>query len=260
MWRRHLLRRVAALTHCRIAFCVEIADAGGRIGERLLSGEDVGWDSESERCTLLSGVTAVPLSFSPLWNAFVGAMGNRRELTALQPALIDPRRWHASEMYDRFIRPTGIGEGLMSAVRLERTGTWDHWCICNNRGDPPPGPRERRLVALVHDQIAQMLERAELTNWSDRTTADLTTKRRQVLHLLLEGRSKKEIASAVGRSQPTVHEHVEHLYRHFGVNSKAKLAAYFLRRRAVPGPTRRPPLSSPQAWLTANPKSSRAFL
>lgn len=248
-WRRHMLRRIAALTRCRLAFSVEISARGGGIGEQLLSGEDVGWNSESERQVLLSGLTAIPLSFSPLWNAFVSVMANRKELTALQPTLIDSRQWHASQMYDRFIRPTGIGEGLMSAVRIERTGTWDHWCICNDRSDLPPGPRERDLIALVHEQIARMLECGELTNWRDRSTAGLSARRREVLRLLLEGRAEKEIASLVGRSPPTVHEHIEYLYRHFGVNSRAKLTAYFLRRRAAPDPTRIPPLSSPQTWL-----------
>jgi len=255
-WRRHLLRRLAALTHCRLAFCIEVSEQSGRIGEQLLFGEDVGWNSDSERNTLLTGLTVVPLSFSPLWNAFVGAAANRRELTALQPALIDSRLWHASEMYDRFIRPTGIGEGLMSAVRLERRGTWDHWCICNDRNDPSPSFREEQLVALVHERIAQMIERRELASWDDRSMADLSAKRVKLVRLLLDGRSEKEIALAMGRSLPTVHEHIQYLYRHFGVNTRAKLMAYFLRHRADPDPTRCPPLSSPQTWLVTRRKAS----
>jgi hypothetical protein len=119
-WRRHLLRRVAELTNCRVAFRMDLSDEDGRIGERLLSGEDVGWDSESGRRTLIRGLTASAGSFSPMWNAFASALANRRELTALQPALIEQRRWHASEVYDSCVRPTRIGEGLMSAVRVPR--------------------------------------------------------------------------------------------------------------------------------------------
>lgn len=250
-WRRHLLRRLAALTHCRLAFSVEVSGENGRLGEQLLSGEDVGWNSESERRTLLTGITAVPLSFSPMWNAFASRVADRRGFTVLQRDLIDSRRWRQSEMYDRFVRPTGIGEALMSAVRMDRTGSWDHWCICSDRSDRPPGAREMHLVALVHEQVVRMLERRELADWCDRSMAELSAKRRQVLRLLLEGRSEKEIALAMLRSPPTVHEHIEHVYEHFGVNSRAKLAAYFLRRRAAPAPTRSPPLSTPQAWLTA---------
>ena len=58
-WRRHLLRRLAALTHCRLAFCIEVSEQSGRIGEQLLFGEDVGWNSDSERNMLLTGLTVV---------------------------------------------------------------------------------------------------------------------------------------------------------------------------------------------------------
>ena len=149
-----------------------------------------------------------------------------------------------------------LGEGLMSAVRLERSGTWDHWCICNDRGDPPPGLREKRLVALLHDWVAQMIERRELTRGDDRSTAGLSAKRLKLLALVLEGRAEKEIAAAMSRSLPTVHEHIQCLYHHFGVNGRAQLMAYFLRHRAAPDPTRRPPLSSPQAWLVTQRKVS----
>jgi len=59
----------------------------------------------------------------------------------------------------------------------------------------------------------------------------------------------------MGRSLPTVHEHIQYLYRHFGVNTRAKLMAYFLRHRADPDPTRRPPLSLPQKWLVTRRKA-----
>jgi DNA-binding CsgD family transcriptional regulator len=251
-WRRHLLQRVAALTHCRVAFSTEVCDENGRIGERLMSGEDVGWDSEGERRTVLEGLTDVPLAFSPLWTSFTRAMAKRSELTALQPALIDTRRWYASEMYDRYVRPTRVGEGLMSAVRLPGTGTWDHWCICNDRVDPPPSARERHLVALLHDQIAPMVGR-ELTTWRDCSMEGLSARRRDVLRLLLDGLSEKEIASAMHRSKPSVHEHIDYLYRHFGVNSRAKLAAYFLRRHALPYRFRDPPFLSPRVWVAMMP-------
>lgn len=66
-----------------------------------LSAEDLGWETDRERRIMVEGFTAVPLSFSPLWSSFVRVLANRPGLTALQPALVDERRWHRSEMYDR---------------------------------------------------------------------------------------------------------------------------------------------------------------
>jgi DNA-binding CsgD family transcriptional regulator len=258
-WRRHLLQRVAALTHSRAAFSMELCDENGGIGARVTSAEDVGWDTESERRTVLEGLTDRPLAFSPLWTCFARAMSKRSELTALQPALIDTPQWHASEMYDRYVRPTRIGEGLMSAVRVPGIGAWDHWCICNDRADRPPGVRERHLVALLHDQIAPLIGR-ELTTWRDRSVDGLSARRRNVLWLLLDGHSEKAIASAMHRSRPSIHEHIGYLYRHFGVNSRAELAAYFVRRHARPDSSRYPPFLSPQAWVAKRPPGPGSLL
>ena len=60
---------------------------------------------------------------------------------------------------------------------------------------------------------------------------NLSTRQRQVLALLLEGASDKEIASGLHISRATAHEHVLTLFRHFGVNSRAKLLACFIRRK-----------------------------
>jgi hypothetical protein len=54
---------------------------------------------------------------------------------------------------------------------------------------------------------------------------------------MLEGDSEKQIAARLGLSQPTTHQYVTALYRHFGVQSRAQLFAHFLRRIAY-GPWR----------------------
>jgi DNA-binding CsgD family transcriptional regulator len=44
----------------------------------------------------------------------------------------------------------------------------------------------------------------------------------------------------LGLSLPTVNEHLQHIYRHFHVNTRAALLAYFVRREpgAPPSSTR----------------------
>jgi len=51
--------------------------------------------------------------------------------------------------------------------------------------------------------------------------------------LLLEGRSEKEVASALKLSARTVHDYVMMLYEHFQVSSRAELLAYFIRREPL---------------------------
>ena len=61
-------------------------------------------------------------------------------------------------------------------------------------------------------------------------TPPLPPRAREVLDLLLQGLSEKEIAARLGLRPSTVHDHVKRLYAHFGVGSRAELMAYFLRR------------------------------
>jgi DNA-binding NarL/FixJ family response regulator len=53
---------------------------------------------------------------------------------------------------------------------------------------------------------------------------------RETLELLLSGRDRQEIADAMRLSDHTVHEYVRAIYKHYGVNSRAKLMALWVRR------------------------------
>lgn len=56
-------------------------------------------------------------------------------------------------------------------------------------------------------------------------TATLTSAELRVLHLVQLGLSNKEIASALGRAEPTIKNQVSSCLRKFGVPSRARLMA-----------------------------------
>ncbi len=56
----------------------------------------------------------------------------------------------------------------------------------------------------------------------------LTPTERQVVQLLLTDKSEKEIASDLGQSPHTTHDHVKEIYRKFNVNGRAALMAVWL--------------------------------
>jgi two-component system nitrate/nitrite response regulator NarL len=60
---------------------------------------------------------------------------------------------------------------------------------------------------------------------------DLPLRKRQILRLLLSGEPEKSIASRLGVSIHTVHVHVQHLYRRYGVSCRPELTALFVERR-----------------------------
>jgi len=64
----------------------------------------------------------------------------------------------------------------------------------------------------------------------------LTRRMRQILELLVQGQSEKEVAHHLGLSPHTVHIHVTRMYTRLGVNSRAELLARFYRQEPASNP------------------------
>jgi RNA polymerase sigma factor (sigma-70 family) len=58
---------------------------------------------------------------------------------------------------------------------------------------------------------------------------DLTEREREVLNLVVEGRTNKEIASGLNITERTVEQHLTHIYRKLGVSSRSEALIYVLR-------------------------------
>ena len=82
---------------------------------------------------------------------------------------------------------------------------------------------ERVFVNIVFERLAQKEQLQACYASTDR----LAKRQRQVLNLLLGGKSLKEIAAILGISHHTVNDYSKSLYRHFAVHSRAELAAHF---------------------------------
>lgn len=72
--------------------------------------------------------------------------------------------------------------------------------------------------------------REPLGSFTDPSPLDLPPRPRQVLRCLLEGDSNKQVARRLGISQDTVKEHVNRIFRHFGVQSRQELLARWIQR------------------------------
>ena len=59
----------------------------------------------------------------------------------------------------------------------------------------------------------------------------LAPRQKQVLALLMQGNSEKQIAQALGLSPHTVHVYIRTVYRSFNVNSRGELLAVMLKSR-----------------------------
>ena len=88
-----------------------------------------------------------------------------------------------------------------------------------------------RAVAEAREVLADALSPRESTNRG--SPAGLTPREREVLRLLVEGRSDKEIAAALFVGPRTVQTHVANLFAKLGVNARAEAAAVAVRRGFV---------------------------
>ena len=75
--------------------------------------------------------------------------------------------------------------------------------------------------------IAAEGERSRTTR--DRDAGKLTPREREVLRLLVEGRSNPEIAAALFVSPRTAETHVTHILAKLGVTTRAEAAAHAVR-------------------------------
>lgn len=86
--------------------------------------------------------------------------------------------------------------------------------------DPEANERLTRIMTLVGD-VDGLIGKGK---FSDRPISTLSLREREVFALLVQGRSNREIASALFISPVTVKVHVRHIFEKLGVRSRAEAA------------------------------------
>jgi non-specific serine/threonine protein kinase len=88
--------------------------------------------------------------------------------------------------------------------------------------------RSEEVIAEV-ERVLVAAEALGAGTTSDRDDAQLTPREREVLRLLVEGRSNPEIAAALFISPRTAETHVTHILAKLGVTTRAEAAAHAVR-------------------------------
>jgi len=154
-------------------------------------------------------------------------------VTLARDQVTSAAEYHASQSYLSFRRQIGCDDYVVSIRIVNVPRRPEAISIDRPPSAPRFGPREVELLKLLHDEIAPLIGVRLATE--DQLCRDGLSKRlNETLTLLLEGRSEKEVASALSLSVKTVHDYVSMLYEHFEVSSRAELLAYFIRRVPVP--------------------------
>ena len=90
--------------------------------------------------------------------------------------------------------------------------------------------------AQLHPEVARRLMQTVTTPRKIEAVTQLTDREREVLHLLAEGRSNKEIARSLVVSERTVKGHVSNILGKLGLQDRTQAALYAVRHGLAPEP------------------------
>lgn len=160
--------------------------------------------------------------------SYVGAaIGRATPLTRRDEQILPPGTLHYNTVVDGLWERAGFDSFVLTAWPLQ-AGGFSGIGVYRKVGKPGFGPRETRIAHIVLTEIPWLHE----DGWGDErgdTLSRLPRRQREILQLLVQGRSRKEIAVDLALSLNTVHGYVRDIYRHFGVNSHATLMRRFSR-------------------------------
>lgn len=231
-WAERLNEGLRSLLRAQVVIASELTGLGSGEPDEAVGVSRTGWANDDAERRWRDYAAKGPAEQKPEYPVITKMFGRERERgVTLTRDMIwgGPAVWERSRAFNEVHRACGIDDYIFSVRQLPRAQTvstlWVHRAV----GEPSFTPRERRLLALLHDQVAALVGGA-LASGAEPGLRDLPRRPRQVLGYLLEGLSEKETAAAMGLSKPTVHEHATRLYRHFDVSSRAELLARFIGR------------------------------
>jgi DNA-binding CsgD family transcriptional regulator len=233
VWREHLLNGACSILGGRSGFIV--ADPGGEEGRfgKLAPVAIVGLNDEFAKRlrTTVTQAAGQPRSVQGPGADVIGAeLKKNGWLTATRDELADPAAYHASQEYLELRKPMDLDDFLLSVRFVDVPRRAEAITIDRPHGADPFGPRETTLLKLLHDEIAPLIG-VRLATEDHLSRDGLSRRLREALSLLLDGKSEKEVAAAMGIGSRTVHEYVTAIYEHFRVSSRPELLAYFVRRQ-----------------------------
>jgi len=129
----------------------------------------------------------------------------------------------------------GTDHQLVSVYQVADTGGVSVIALQRAVGERDFTPREQTLLNFFHAELGRLIGRS-LVSATEPSPEGLSPRLSQTLACLLEGDSEKQVAARLSLSRDTTHQYVTALYRHFGVQSRAQLLAYALKRAGVGWP------------------------
>jgi DNA-binding CsgD family transcriptional regulator len=232
-WQRHLCQGLATITGGGYVACGASPSSPERATTLTGMEADGPWqtsDFESRFRGWLRNPQADPNNHFVENEPFARFLALREPVFAgLRSDLMPDDEWEALPYTHERWRPEGLDDGLFGRLWVPVVGALFTVTETAYVGEPRFRRRHTNLLAALLRELHLHLGRALLLT-TQPNLHGLSPRRREVLSALLEGDSEKQVALRLGIHVTTVHDHVKALHSHFGVNSRAELLAYFLRR------------------------------
>jgi DNA-binding CsgD family transcriptional regulator len=139
---------------------------------------------------------------------------------------MDPDDHFAQKGVKEMWQDAGIGDLMISACPV-KSGGLSGIGIYREIGRPEFDLRNARMAHIVLAEVPWLHEIDADGASGEMILPKLSPRRRAVLNLVLEGRSRKDMAAELGISIHTMDGYVKDIFRHFGVHSQAELIARF---------------------------------
>lgn len=152
------------------------------------------------------------------------AVTQRLPMTRRDQQLFD--EWpEGSEAYRKWVDDAHLRSHILMAWPLE-TGGYSSVGLFRESHRPFFGPRETRIAHILLTEIPWLHEEG----WGEErgeSLLRLAKRPREILSLLVQGRSRPQIADDLGVSIHTVNGYVRDIFKHFRVNSHLELISRF---------------------------------
>ena len=149
--------------------------------------------------------------------------------------VIGRARWHEQAIYREYFRPFAI-ENVVDLGLGAGRDWYRSVVLLRERDDPDYSDRDRAVLEALRPHLRAREARAALRDAligapvglarrAEEPEQHLTTREREIVALVAEGKTNAEIASELWVSPATVKKHLENVYVKLGVGSRAAAAS-----------------------------------
>jgi len=162
-----------------------------------------------------------------LRNPYIPLLEKQRQVCRARQHFWSDEVWQTSPLRALLVEKTGFSE-WMTCVRYPTPLQWSCVTLLRREGAACFSDLERFKLDMACAGISWL--QCDSRKLPDQALKALNERQSQVFHLLLQGKSRKGIASTLGLTTHVVNDLIKQIYQDFGTTSATELAALFLKR------------------------------